>query len=175
MTSMALPEIQNAIIDLMPELRRFARTLTRSADAGNELVQMACMRVLSNPAALSAVEQPASWMRTIIRNIWIDEKRSSRERLPAPLEEAEHMVTADTERALISRSTLARVRDVMSTLPEEQRAPIMLVCVQGLSYGEAAAELDIPIGTLMSRLCRGRLELARRMMPPRASVISAAS
>ena len=48
-------------------------------------------------------------------------------------------------------------------LPEEQQTAIMLVCVNGLSYAEAAAELDIPIGTLMSRLCRGRLELARRM------------
>jgi RNA polymerase sigma-70 factor (ECF subfamily) len=54
----------------------------------------------------------------------------------------------------------------MATLPEEQRSAIMLVCVNGLSYQEAAAEVDIPIGTLMSRLCRGRLELARRMNPP---------
>jgi RNA polymerase sigma-70 factor, ECF subfamily len=54
----------------------------------------------------------------------------------------------------------------MAVLPEEQRSAIMLVCVNGLSYGEAAAKLDIPIGTLMSRLCRGRLELARRMSTP---------
>jgi RNA polymerase sigma-70 factor, ECF subfamily len=52
---------------------------------------------------------------------------------------------------------------VMASLPEEQRSAVMLVCVNGLSYREAAIELDIPIGTLMSRLCRGRLELARRM------------
>ena len=69
----------------------------------------------------------------------------------------------DIERALVARSTLTRVRDVMATLPEEQQTAIMLVCVNGLSYQEAAAELDIPIGTLMSRLCRGRLELARRI------------
>ena len=74
--------------------------------------------------------------------------------------------TPHSERAVIARSTLARVRDVIAALPEEQRSAIMLVCVNGLSYGEAAAELDIPIGTLMSRLCRGRLELARRMSVP---------
>lgn len=53
-----------------------------------------------------------------------------------------------------------------AALPEEQHSAIMLVCVSGLSYAEAAAELDIPVGTLMSRLCRGRLELARRMKLP---------
>ena len=73
------------------------------------------------------------------------------------------MAARDTEQSLIARSTLARVRAVMATLPEEQRSTIMLVCVNGLSYRAAAAELDIPIGTLMSRLCRGRLELARRI------------
>jgi len=166
MTSLALQDERHTIIALMPELRRFARSLTGSADAGNELVQAAYMRVLSNPAALSAVEQPANWMRTIIRNIWIDEKRSSRERLSAPLEDAEHLGTEDTERALIARSTLARVRDIVAALPEEQSAPIMLVCVNGLSYAQAAAELNIPVGTLMSRLCRGRMELAQRFKLP---------
>lgn len=54
------------------------------------------------------IEQPASWMRTIIWNLWIDQKRSSRNRLSAPLEDAEHVGTGDTERALIARSTLTR-------------------------------------------------------------------
>jgi RNA polymerase sigma-70 factor (ECF subfamily) len=165
MTTLALQDVQNTIIDLMPDLRRFARSLTGSTDAGNELVQTACERAFSRPDALAAVDQPASWMYRIIRNLWIDEKRSSRCRLSAPLEDAEHVATRDTEQSLIARSTLARVRAVMATLPGEQRAAIMLVCVDGLSYQEAAAELNIPVGTLMSRLCRGRLELARRMTP----------
>jgi RNA polymerase sigma-70 factor, ECF subfamily len=163
MTALALQDVHHTIIDLMPDLQRFARSLTRSADAADDLVQAACERALRNPEFLITIEQPASWMRTIIRNLWIDQKRCSRERLSAPLEDAEQMDTGDTERALIARSTLTRVREVMAALPEEQRSAIMLVCVNGLSYGEAAAELDIPIGTLMSRLCRGRLELARRM------------
>ena len=105
-------------------------------------------------------------MYRIIRNLWIDEKRSARDRLSAPLEEGEDVAAGDAERALIARSTLARVRAEMAALPEEQRSAIMLVCVQGLSYQEAATELCIPTGTLMSRLCRGRLELARRMGTP---------
>ena len=76
------------------------------------------------------------------------------------------MVDQDVERASIVGPTLARVRAEMATLPEEQRLALMLVCVEGLSYGDAAAELDIPIDTLMSRLCRGRLDLARRIKSP---------
>jgi RNA polymerase sigma-70 factor, ECF subfamily len=163
MTSLAFQDVQHAIIALMPDLRRFARSLTQSADAADDLVQTAYERVLTRQELLEVIEQPASWMRCVIRNLWIDQKRSSRERLSAPLEDGELVGTEETEHALIARSTLTRVREVMAALPEEQRSAIMLVCVNGLSYGEAAAELDIPIGTLMSRLCRGRLELARRM------------
>jgi RNA polymerase sigma-70 factor, ECF subfamily len=166
MTAMALQNVQNAIIDLMPDLRRFARSLTGSTDAGNELVQTAYERALSRPDALATVDQPASWMYRIIRNIWIDGKRSSRERLSAPLEDAEHLGTEDTERAVIARSTLARVRTEMAALPEDLRSAIMLVCVDGLSYQDAATELDIPIGTLMSRLYRGRIQLAQCVKQP---------
>src|SRR4051794_7212877 len=131
-SSVALKDVQQAIIDLMPSLKKFARSLTGSADAGDELVQAAYERALKSPEALVGVEQPASWMFRIIRNIWIDEKRSARNRLSAPLEDGEHVAAEDTERALIARSTLAKVRAVVATLPEEQRAPIMLVCVLGL-------------------------------------------
>ncbi|UEM18932.1 RNA polymerase sigma factor [Skermanella mucosa] len=163
MTSWALQDMRHAITTMMPDLRRYARSLTRSADAADDLVQTAYERVLTRQVSLESIEQPASWMRCIIRNLWVDQKRSSRERLSAPLEDGEHIGTEETERTLIARSTLMRVREVMAALPEEQRAPIMLVCVEGFSYQEAAAELNIPIGTLMSRLARGRLELARRV------------
>jgi len=163
MTSLALADTQHAIIDLMPDLRSFARSLTRLVDTADDLVQAAYARALSNPQSLAAVEEPAGWMRTIIRNLWIDEKRSARDLLSAPLEDGEHIGTEDTERALVVRSTLVRVRTVILSLPKEQCFAIMLVCVNGLSYKEAAAELNVPIGTLMSRLCRARLELARRM------------
>jgi RNA polymerase sigma-70 factor (ECF subfamily) len=160
MPAVTLQKRQQAIVDLMPELRRFVRSLTGSADAGNELVQAAYERALGCPQSLAAVEQPASWMYRIIRNIWIDEKPSARDRLSAPLEDAEHVAAEDTERTPVARSTLARVRAEMAALPEEQRCAIMLVCINGLSYQDAAAELGVPVGTLMSRLCRGRLELA---------------
>ena len=166
MTSLGLQDGRHTIIALMPDLQRFARSLTGSADAGNELVQAACERALRRQGSLAAIEQPGSWMRSVIRNLWIDEKRSSRDRLSAPLEDAEHLGTEDTERGLVARSTLARVRAEMVALPEDLRSAIMLVCVEGLSYQEAATELDIPMGTLMSRLYRGRIQLAQRIKLP---------
>jgi RNA polymerase sigma-70 factor (ECF subfamily) len=163
MCAMALQEVQHALIEIIPDMRRFARSLTGSSDAANELVQAACERALGRQGALNAIEQPVNWMCSIIKNLWIDEKRSARERLLAPLEDVDLVAPEDTERAVIARSTLAKVRVEIMALPEEQRSVIMLVCVQGHSYLEAASELGIPIGTLMSRLSRARLELARRM------------
>lgn len=110
MTSLTLQSVEKAIVDLMPDLCHFARALTGSADAGNELVQAAYERALSRPESLIDVKQPASWMYRVIRNLWIDEKRSSRDRLSTPLEEGENIAVEDTERALMARSTLARVR-----------------------------------------------------------------
>jgi RNA polymerase sigma-70 factor, ECF subfamily len=165
MTSLALQDVQNTLIALMPDLRRFARSLTKSADAADDLVQAAYERVLNRQGGLDAIEQPASWMRCIIRNLWIDEKRSSRDRLSVPLED-EHVAAEDTERTVIARTTLARVRAEVTTLPEKQRSVIMLVCVAGLSYQEAAARLGIPIGTVMSHLYRARMELAQRINSP---------
>jgi RNA polymerase sigma-70 factor, ECF subfamily len=166
MTCLALQDTHHTIADLMPALKCFARSLTRSTDAADELVQKAYERALSNPQSLAAVEEPAKWMRRIIRNLWIDEKRSARDRLSEPLEGEDHVAPEDTERTVIARTTLARVRTVMAALPEDQRSVLMLICVEGLSYQQAAAVLGIPIGTVMSRLYRGRLELAQRLSLP---------
>ena len=104
MSSLGLHDGRHTIIALMPDLQRFARSLTGSADVGNELVQAAYERALRRQDSLAAIEQPGSWMRSVIKNLWIDEKRSSRDRLSAPLEDAEHLGIEDTERAVIARS-----------------------------------------------------------------------
>jgi RNA polymerase sigma-70 factor (ECF subfamily) len=167
MTSLALQDAQYAIINLMPKLKRFARTLTKSADVAEDLVQTAYMRALSHPTSIAEIEQLAKWMRFVILNIWIDEKRSARSRLSEPLESDDHYAaTDDTERTVIARTTLARVRTELARMPEGQRSVLVLVCIEGLSYKQVATELGIPVGTVMSRLHRGRLELAQRISLP---------
>jgi RNA polymerase sigma-70 factor (ECF subfamily) len=163
MTAQALKDDYHSLTALIPELRRFALALTRSADAADDLIQRAFERALAHRDSIATLEEPAGWMRSIIRNLWIDEKRSARDRLTLPLENDQHIAAEDTERTVIARATLAKVRAELELLSEDQRSAIMLVCVEGRSYQEVASELRIPIGTLMSRLYRARSELARRV------------
>ena len=102
-------------------------------------------------------------MYKVIHNAWIDEKRSMRNKLSEPIEAGLEVAGENGEHTIGVRSTLAKVRLEMTKLPAEQRAALMLVCVEGMSYQEAAGVLAIPIGTLMSRLARARMALASQM------------
>jgi RNA polymerase sigma-70 factor (ECF subfamily) len=95
-----------------------------------------------------------SWMFGIIRNAWIDEVRARKRRdtVFAPEELGEHVGEATTE-AQIDRMAM---ESALAQLPEEQRSAVALVLIEGLSYKEAAEAMDVPIGTLTSRLARGR-------------------
>jgi RNA polymerase sigma-70 factor (ECF subfamily) len=105
-----------------------------------------------------------SWMMKIMRNCWIDEvrRRARRARTFAPEEEGALAIAGDGDDA--DRSVLRRgIDQAMNELPAEQREVVALVLVEGLSYREAAGILDVPIGTLTSRLVRGRQALARKL------------
>ena len=98
-----------------------------------------------------------------MRHLWIDEVRSRRVRRHDELDAATGVAGDDGERVAEGRMTLDAVRRVLGTLPSEQRSVLLLVCVDGLSYKEAAEVLGTPIGTVMSRLARGRQELFVRL------------
>ena len=96
-------------------------------------------------------------MYRIARNIHIDQVRRVRTRgQEIEIDESYDLRGDDGVRIVEERSDLARVREAMARLPEEQRSLLALVVVDGMSYKEAAATLDIPIGTVMSRLARAR-------------------
>ena len=105
-----------------------------------------------------------SWMMKIMRNCWIDEVRSRtrRTRMFAP-EEAGRAALPATPSEVERVADADGVERAMNRLPSEQREAIALVLVEGFSYREAAELLDIPIGTLTSRLTRGRIALARTL------------
>jgi len=150
-------ELHAQLVALLPKLRRFARTLARDVHDADDLVQLAIERALGRAAQLRADAPLAGWMFGIVRNAWIDEVRARgrRSRLFAPEEAAEQVSTpADTGHA----DRLA-VHEALSRLPEEQRSAVALVLIEGLSYKEAAHVLDVPVGTLTSRLARGRTAL----------------
>jgi len=155
---------------IVPRLRRFAYGLTGSIDAGDDLVQSTCERALSRLHLWQPGTRLDSWMYRIMQNLWIDELRAGRRReIATDSDELDAMVGGDAEREVGVRLDLAAVRRHIAGLPPDQRAVLLLVSVDGLSYKEAAAVLEVPIGTVMSRLARARLALARALEPATAS------
>lgn len=153
-------DVRSKIIALLPRLRRFACALSGDCDQGDDLVQEGCARALARLDQLRPDARLDSWMYKIIRNIWRDQARASRARgVVLGLDAAPEPVGCDGRDVIENRLTLSRVLEAMARLPEEQRAAIALVCLEGLSYREAAAILEIPVGTVTSRLVRGRRAL----------------
>ena len=158
-----------AMAALVPRLRRFAYGLTGSIDAGDDLVQSTCERALSRLHLWQPGTRLDSWMYRIMQNLWIDDLRAGRRReIATESETFDSMVGGDAEREVEVRLDLAAVRRHIAGLPPDQRAVLLLVSVDGLSYKEAAAVLEVPIGTVMSRLARARLALARALEPATA-------
>lgn len=152
-------DMRTALIGLLPRMRRFAIALTGTASDADELVQDACERAMRRADQLRDGSRMDAWLYGIMRNRWTDEVRWRRIRRHDGIEAAEATMGDDGERAADARMTLEAVRRALATLPADQRTVLVLVCVDGLSYKEAADVLGIAIGTVMSRLSRGRKEL----------------
>jgi len=152
--SQSVEQIRDQLVAVLPRLRRFARALSRNPHDADDLVQVAVERALLHLDQLRPGTRLDSWMFGIIRNAWIDETRSRRRRarVLAPEELGEHVADAASD-AHIQRLSLEAA---LERLPEEQRLAVALVLVEGLAYKEAAAVLEVPIGTVTSRLARGR-------------------
>jgi RNA polymerase sigma-70 factor (ECF subfamily) len=141
------------LVALLPRLRRFARALARNAADADDLVQTAIERALAHAGQLRADAPVAAWLFGILRNAWIDEQRARARRGKLLAPDAALEEVADTRGA--PAESLA-VQDAVARLPEEQRLAVALVLVEGLSYKEAAHVMEVPIGTLTSRLARAR-------------------
>ena len=150
----SLEQLREQIVDLLPRLRRFARTLARDPHDADDLVQIAVERALSRSEQLRPDGRLSSWMFGILRNAWIDETRTRGRRNQVFAPEALGENVGDT--ASEAHADALSVQDAMARLPDEQRVAIGLVLVEGLSYKEAAEIMGVPVGTLTSRLARGR-------------------
>jgi RNA polymerase sigma-70 factor, ECF subfamily len=147
-------DLGEQIVHLLPRLRRFARSLTNGVQDADDLVQLAVERALSRANQLRPEGELSSWMFGILRNAWIDEVRARgrRTRLFAAEELGENVADPAASR---QADTLS-VQAALARLPAEQREVISLVLVEGLSYKEAAEIIGAPVGTITSRLARGR-------------------
>ena len=146
--------LENDIAALLPRLRRFARSITFHREDADDLVQIAVERALTRAEQWEPGTRLDSWMFRIVKNAWIDEVRSRARRaeLFAPEEEGEHVGDNVAE----AHQQRMAIQKAMSLLSEDHRIVIGLVLVDGLPYKEAAEVLEIPMGTLTSRLARAR-------------------
>jgi len=155
---------ESDMIALLPRLRRFAHALARSPADADDLCQATVERALKARAQWQPGTRLDSWMYRIMRNQWIDETRAKgrRDATFAPEEAGAH-VGDDGARQAELRLELTDLDRAMNRLPAEQREAVALVLVEGLAYKEAAEVLGLPIGTLTSRLSRGREALIAAM------------
>lgn len=143
------------ILELLPRLRRFAIGLAGHPADGDDLCQMTIERALTRKDQFQDGTRLDSWMYRIMRNIWIDESRARARRSETFAdEEAGLAIGADgSQEASVALGDIDRA---LARLPDEQREAVLLVMVEGYSYKEAARIVDCPVGTLNSRLVRGR-------------------
>jgi len=149
---------------LLPRLRRFARGLARDPADGDDLCQATVERALKARDQWREGTRLDAWIYRIMRNIWIDEIRARNRRAQTFAGEEEGLgVGGDGRSAIEAHVELGNVGRALERLPEEQREAVLLVLVEGFAYKEAAEIIGCPMGTLTSRLVRGREALMREL------------
>ncbi len=157
-------DARRELVSLLPRFRRFARVLARRDDLADDLLQAACERALSRLDQWQPGTRLDSWMFRIMQTIWIDWTRKQRVRgINEPIDTQPEPMGSDGRKVVEAHLQLAAVREAIALLPDEQRAVLGLVTIEGLSYKEAAEILEVPVGTVMSRLSRARLRLAKEV------------
>jgi RNA polymerase sigma-70 factor (ECF subfamily) len=155
-------ETEQLIADQIPRLRRYARALTGDPSKADDLVQEALLRGLSRQHLWQPGTDMRAWMFTILHNIHINNQRRRQTRAgqQEPLEDYPEPSQPSSQEKSLEVRDLARA---LEYIPDPQRQVVLLVGLEGMDYKTVAAVLDIPLGTVMSRLHRGR-EALRRLM-----------
>jgi RNA polymerase sigma factor (sigma-70 family) len=151
---------ESELTELLPRLRRFAHALSRNSADADDLTQSAIERALRSKSQWQPGTRLDSWLYRIMRNVWIDtvRARGRKERFEAPPEDAER-IGEDPREGMDASLDLKRMMAAMQRLPDEQREIVALILVEGFGYREVSEMLDLPIGTVSSRLVRGRTSL----------------
>ncbi len=159
--SQSRDDVKAELVTLIPRLRRFAYAICGNREEGDDLVQSACVKALNSLDSFQPGTRLDSWMFRIVQTTHIDAVRQRTRRSPYAVGDVDTNI-ADPRTGVEqadNRLLLGTVRAAMESLPEEQRAVVALVAIEGKSYKEAAEILDVPVGTVMSRLARGRARL----------------
>jgi RNA polymerase sigma-70 factor (ECF subfamily) len=147
-------------------LRRYALVLTRNAADAEDLVQECLVKAIAAADTWDETADMRKWLFRILHNTHVSELRKQKVRREAQIDLPEPVVEADQ----VKRIELRQVLDALDELPEAQRRPILLIALEGMSYADAAETLGVPLGTLYSRLGRGREALRKMMDTPRSKL-----
>jgi RNA polymerase sigma factor (sigma-70 family) len=151
---------EDQLVSLLPRLRRFAHALSRNPADADDLTQATIERALRSSEQWQQGTRLDSWSYRIMRNLWIDTARSRSRKAAREAPEEEGLnVGEDPRNAMDAALDLQRMMAAMSRLPDEQREVVALILVEGFGYREVSEMLDLPIGTVSSRLVRGRTAL----------------
>ena len=148
------------LASLLPRLRRFAHSLARGSADADDLTQATIERALKSRDQWQPGTRLDSWAYRIMRNLWIDTARARSRKSAREAPEEEGLNIGDDPREAMDASLdLKRVMAAMARLPDEQREVVALILVEGFGYREVSEMLSLPIGTVSSRLVRGRTAL----------------
>jgi RNA polymerase sigma-70 factor (ECF subfamily) len=154
--------LQDQLIQHIPDLRRFARSLERNRSAADDLVQETCERAIRKLSLYQPTGPFLGWLNTMMRNIFVDRVR----RRPGveSLDDAGIAEPVQPE-CQSEHFFLQEIECALAKLPVEQQQVLQVVAIQGQSYEQAATTLDVPLGTIQSRLFRARQVLLRVLDP----------
>jgi RNA polymerase sigma-70 factor, ECF subfamily len=170
----SMPDFNRLLEEQIPRLLRYARALTRNTERADDLVQDTLVRALAKQHLWQAGTNLRAWLFTLMHNQNVNNVRYGiREGQNIDVEEMSNVLAATTD-PTASRQ-LYELNRALSQLAQEQRQAILLVGLEEFSYEETAAILNIPVGTVRSRLSRGRDQLRRLMdMPAKAPAVTEA-
>jgi len=152
------PEVRKAMLGALPSLRAFAMSLAHSPDHADDLVQDAIVRALTNIETFEPGTNMSAWLFRILRNLFYSQHRRAKHEVPDPDGSyAGQLRTAPDQGA---RCDVQDLRRALAKLSVENREALILVAAEGLSYEEAAQVCGVPLGTMKSRVHRGRMRLA---------------
>lgn len=152
--------VRSGIEACLPRLWRYALVLCRNATLAEDLVQATCVRALERQEQFRGGTNLRAWLFTILSSIWKNHLRAEKVRAGAGFEDPERVLIQDGESGFETNNLIRRVLSEIEGLPEAQRQTVLLVYAEGFTYREAAHILDVPIGTIMSRLAAARGSLA---------------
>ncbi|MCG8561990.1 MAG: RNA polymerase sigma factor [Hyphomicrobiales bacterium] len=159
-------DVKSGLAAHLVRLWRYGLLLSGNRDTAEELVQATCLRALEKSHQFKPDTRLDCWLFAILASIWKNELRAQRIRRGEGFVEAEQALVFDGGRQVETNILARQVLEEVMSLPEAQRDTVFLVYVEGLTYREAAAVLEVPIGTVMSRLAAARATLGRLREDP---------